>query len=110
MRLTYDLTLEQTQKLIMTPELRLAIELLQFNTLELQEYIAKELEENPILEITSTIEEYEDLEKYTKDEIDWKEYFEHYDDYSYKQEVDRNVEEFNFESYISYEPTLRNFY
>ncbi|NLV88277.1 MAG: RNA polymerase factor sigma-54 [Tissierellia bacterium] len=109
MRLTYDLTLEQTQKLIMTPELRLAIELLQFNTLELQEYIAKELEENPILEITSTIEEYEDLEKYTKDEIDWKEYFEHYDDYSYKQEVDRNVEEFNFESYISYEPTLREF-
>lgn len=109
MRLTYDLTLEQTQKLIMTPELRLAIELLQFNTLELQEYIAKELEENPILEITSTIEEYLDLEKYTKDEIDWKEYFEHYDDYSYKQEVDRNVEEFNFESYISYEPTLREF-
>lgn len=47
MRLSYDLTLEQTQKLIMTPELRQAIELLQFNSLELKEYIAKELEENP---------------------------------------------------------------
>ena len=34
MRLSYDLTLEQTQKLIMTPELRKAIELLQFNCLE----------------------------------------------------------------------------
>ncbi|NLK43395.1 MAG: RNA polymerase factor sigma-54 [Tissierellia bacterium] len=109
MRLTYDLTLEQTQKLVMTPELRLAIELLQFNTLELKEYIAKELEENPILEITSTIEEYEDIEKYTNNEVDWKEYFEHYDDYSYKHEIDRNIEEYNFESFISYEPTLREF-
>ena len=37
MRLSYDLTLQQSQKLIMTPELRQAIELLQFNSLELTE-------------------------------------------------------------------------
>lgn len=109
MRLTYDLTLEQTQKLIMTPELRQAIELLQLNTLELKEYIARELEENPILEITGVTEDYENIEKYANNEIDWKEYFESFDDYSYRQEIDKNIEEYNFESYISYEPTLREF-
>lgn len=109
MRLTYDLTLEQTQKLVMTPELRQAIELLQFNTLELKEYIAKELEENPILEVTGTVEEFENIEKFTSNEIDWKEYFERFDDYSYKHEIDRNVEEYNYESFVSYEPTLREF-
>lgn len=109
MRLTYDLTLEQTQKLIMTPELRQAIELLQLNTLELKEYIARELEENPILEITGVTEDYENIEKYANNEIDWKEYFESFDDYSYRQEIDKNIEEYNFEFYISYEPTLREF-
>lgn len=93
----------------MTPELRQAIELLQLNTLELKEYIARELEENPILEITGVTEDYENIEKYANNEIDWKEYFESFDDYSYRQEIDKNIEEYNFESYISYEPTLREF-
>lgn len=108
MRLSYDLTLEQSQKLIMTPELRQAIELLQFNSLELKEYIAKELEENPMLESLSTIEEFENIEKYTEDnEIDWKEYLEKYDDISYRGQVDRNIKEYNYETFVSYEPTLK---
>ena len=35
MKLGYDLALEQVQKLVMTPELRQAIQLLQFNCQEL---------------------------------------------------------------------------
>lgn len=50
MRLTNDIFLEQQQKLVMTPELRLAIAILQMSTLELEEYTQKELEENPLLE------------------------------------------------------------
>jgi RNA polymerase sigma-54 factor len=50
MRLTNDIFLEQQQKLIMTPELRLAIAILQMSTLELDEYTQNELEENPLLE------------------------------------------------------------
>lgn len=108
MRLSYDLTLEQSQKLIMTPELRQAIELLQFNSLELKEYIAKELEENPMLESLGTIEEFDNIEKYTEDnEIDWKEYLEKYDDISYRGQVDRNIKEYNYETFVSYEPTLK---
>jgi len=50
MRLTNDIFLEQQQKLVMTPELRLAIAILQMSTLELEEYTQRELEENPLLE------------------------------------------------------------
>lgn len=54
MRLTNDIFLEQQQKLVMTPELRLAIAILQMSTLELEEYTQRELEENPLLEIKET--------------------------------------------------------
>lgn len=50
MKLTHDIFLEQQQRLLMTPELRQAIAMLQMSTLELGEYIQKELEENPFLE------------------------------------------------------------
>ena len=107
MKLGYDLTLEQSQKLIMTPELRQAIELLQFNSLELKDYISNELEENPMLEPSSPVEEFEDLDKYTKEkEIDWKEYLEKYDDISYRPQIDKNVEEYNYEAFTSTVITL----
>jgi len=49
--MTYNLNLEQTQKLIMTPELKQAIEILQYNSLELEQFIQEELINNPVLEI-----------------------------------------------------------
>ena len=108
MRLSYDLTLEQSQKLIMTPELRQAIELLQFNSLELKEYIANEMEENPMLESLGSSEEFDNFYKYTNDnDIDWKEYFEKYDDISYRPQIDKNIKEYNYEAFVSYEPTLK---
>ena len=110
MRLSYDLTLEQSQKLIMTPELRQAIELLQFNSLELTEYITNELEQNPMLEREKSAEEHEDLDKYTKEkEIDWKEYVEKYNDNSYRPQINKNIKEVNYEAFISYEPSLKEF-
>lgn len=44
------LSLRQSQRLVMTPLLQQAIQLLQLSTLELQEVIQKELLENPLLE------------------------------------------------------------
>ena len=44
------LSLRQTQRLVMTPMLQQAIQLLQLSTVELQELLQKELEENPLLE------------------------------------------------------------
>ena len=54
MRLGYELTIEQTQKLSMTPELIQAIQILQLNQQELEEYVENELLENPVLEIERT--------------------------------------------------------
>ena len=51
MQMNFNLTLSQTQKLVMTPELRQAINILQLSTIELTQYIEKELLENPLLDI-----------------------------------------------------------
>jgi RNA polymerase sigma-54 factor len=44
------LSLRQTQRLVMTPMLQQAIQLLQLSAIELQELLQKELQENPLLE------------------------------------------------------------
>jgi RNA polymerase sigma-54 factor len=48
------LSLRQSQRVVMTPLLQQAIQLLQLSTLELQEVVQKELLENPLLEETPT--------------------------------------------------------
>ncbi|MCR4398690.1 MAG: RNA polymerase sigma-54 factor, partial [Firmicutes bacterium] len=50
MKMSYSLNLQQTQKLIMTPELRQAIAILQMGALDLNEYIEDEMTTNPLLE------------------------------------------------------------
>ncbi len=44
------LDLRQSQSLVMTPQLRQAIKLLQFSNLEVSAFVAEELEHNPLLE------------------------------------------------------------
>ncbi|OTA41274.1 MAG: hypothetical protein A6D92_08220, partial [Symbiobacterium thermophilum] len=51
MRLGFELRMQQTQRLVMTPELRQAITVLQKPVAELSELIAGELLENPCLEV-----------------------------------------------------------
>ncbi len=62
MKLDFQLKLEQTQKLIITPELKLAITLLQYSALELVDYIQEELLNNPVLEIRDPEDEAKDNE------------------------------------------------
>jgi len=114
MRISYNLKLEQSQKLIMTPELQQAISLLQFSALELQAYVQNELLNNPVLEI----EEGEDGEKRSdelvgnegleKDPIDWVEYLrdegsEPLPSFRLRQ----NEDELGFDYFLSEEPTLQ---
>jgi len=113
LKLSYDLTLEQSQKLIMTPELRQAIQMLQYTSLELNNYIKQEMEVNPLLEWEKPVEEVQvvpDEEiKAEESVIDWKEYLEQYDDISYKAEVDKNTKDYSFENYTSYGETLKDY-
>lgn len=46
-----DISLKQTQKLAMTTELRQSIEILQYNQFELIEFLMKESEENPTIDV-----------------------------------------------------------
>src|SRR5690554_2489648 len=99
MKLGFNILLEQSQKLIMTPELRQAIQLLQYNSLELNEYLKNEIQENPLLEMESPNSQIEEIRELSVEkEVDWKELAERYDDYSYKAPVDKNQEEYNYES------------
>jgi RNA polymerase sigma-54 factor len=51
LQIGYGLIQEQRMKLVMTPELRQAIQLLQLSAADLEQYIHEQLEENPVLEI-----------------------------------------------------------
>lgn len=107
MRLTHDVFLEQQQKLVMTPELRQAIAILQMSTLELNDYIQQELEENPFLEVKEADDSFEqerqneDLDKAKIEE--WLEYFNDRD-IGYSQH-DRE-EQKTFENFLTKRPTL----
>ena len=80
--------LKLSQQLVMTHQLQQAIKLLQLSRLELQEVIAQEINENPVLEEDSGLEEREQAEvtPETPDEIqdfDWEEYMESHSMSSY---------------------------
>ncbi len=127
MRLGYDLTIEQTQKLTMTPELIQAIQILQYNSQELDDFVSKEMMENPILEMDNTVpndSRVSDkdsevsksdeimLKEAEKDDIDLREKVveAEYDDISYRQWEHRasNDEEVSFDQYTSREDTLQD--
>ncbi len=121
MKMGFELNLSQTQKLIMTPELRQAIQILQYNNVELMEFIDKQLEVNPFLDSadnknqeSNSETEREQDNNYEKsdsnDEIDWKEITEKYDDLSYKA-YERNSDsddKQSFESYTSKKMSLKD--
>ena len=52
MQLNQRINIKHSQSIVMTPQLRQAIKLLQFSNLELSNYIEEEIEKNPFLENT----------------------------------------------------------
>ncbi|MDD4753371.1 MAG: RNA polymerase factor sigma-54 [Desulfitobacteriaceae bacterium] len=69
------LILEQTQKLIMTPELKQAITVLTLPSLELSNYIQHQLEENPVLELPDGMDNVADMSGGEDTTINLKELF-----------------------------------
>ena len=112
MRLSYNLNLQQTQKLVMTPELKQAIEILQYNSMELNNFIQQELMSNPVLERQQVKGDSDNTsnkeEKNQKDIIDMKKLFSEYDRSKYKSRVNNyeEKEEHSYENYLSTETTL----
>lgn len=125
MKLSYGLTIEQTQKLTMTPELIQAIRILQFNTQELDNFVQGELMENPVLELEKADEgepPKDDIENFSSDSDDSKQEAEEpdfelrekvaedFDDISYSQwQYTKDREEYSFENFVSKDETLEDY-
>ncbi len=130
MKLSYDLSIEQVQKLKMTPELIQGIQILQFNTQELEHYVQDQILANPVLEMESVDksdssdiefnndEKLEDRFSENQDNLqefsglsyeDWSDYIKEkgYDDISYRQgENKKEDNNYNYEQYTHSDITL----
>jgi RNA polymerase sigma-54 factor len=119
--------LKLAQQLIMTPQLQMAIKLLQLSRLELLETIRQELEENPTLEeevqeiaakeppAESSEAESDDLpstkevtiEEKVRDDIDWDNYINEYNSAGRIHFESERRDSPNFESFIAHKESLR---
>lgn len=117
MQMGYGLNVEQSQKLIMTPELRQAITVLQLSSLDLSMYIEQQLQENPLLELREDEAEKEDPaaeekpveteEDKREHDMDWEEYFHDSSDRGIaRQEKQQEQKEYSYENFLSQAPTL----
>jgi len=117
MQLNYNLTLSQTQRLLMTPELRQAITILQLSSLELCNYIEQELLNNPLLDKEEegypAFPENEinfDEARADEDTIEWEEYLQEYFDWDMLRfPKERKEEERSFENFVSATQTLQEY-
>lgn len=115
MRVGYGLNVEQVQKLIMTPELRQAITILQLSALELVDYIEQEVLENPLLEVKeeeveageAAGEKVEDGAEPESFDIDWQEYFSDRSDLGYIKQPREEYSEYSYENYLTRSPSLQ---
>lgn len=113
MRLSYGMKLEQTQKLIMTPELRQAIMVLQLSSMDLAQYIENALLENPLLEVSEDEVEDKPPSDQKKDDFaqEWCDYL------SECGQIDRSFdrawaeqeekEQYNIEHFVPQVPSLQ---
>ncbi len=120
MRTGFGLTMEQVQKLVMTPELRQAITVLQLSALELQQYVQNELQENPFLEYqeedagdggeTAVSSEFGDrIQNSEQLDIDWKEYFGNRSDLGIVQQSREEYPEYSYENFLTQGPSLQEY-
>ena len=96
MNLNQNLQLTQTQKLVVTTELKQSLSILNMNVMELEQEIKKEAEENPVIEIEKP------------NEIDWEKYIKNMDNsYNYDNSYYNNEnEDYNLENMIRHYDSL----
>lgn len=124
MRMGYGLRLEQTQKLIMTPELRQAITILQLSALELSSFVEEQLMENPLLEVVEENAASENAENNKETEagnaeernepentwdMDWEEYFQRQEERISREYEPDSSDKSRFEPFVTMAPTLQEY-
>ncbi len=107
MKMNFNLGLEQTQKLVMTPELKQAIEILQYPSVELNKFIQEEMLNNPVLKSENQSDNYMDYvdtkdsknlnDKNNFDKLDWNYMTDDYPKGTYiPHNSDDDVDYYNF--------------
>ena len=111
MRLGYEQILQQTQKLVMTPELIQSIQILQYTSQELREYVEQELLENPMIEPSSEFEFANEKAMPMYEEVANRMMKDSYYEKSFKvwENAPDDDSDFSFEKYVSKEITLYDF-
>lgn len=66
LQMGFGLIQEQRMKMVMTPELRQAIQILQYSATDLQKYIEEQMEENPVLSLSEPDKEQTELERWAE--------------------------------------------
>jgi RNA polymerase sigma-54 factor len=97
-----------SQKLLITPQMKQSLNLLQMPITDLLQELNKEIQDNPILE---EVEPAEIIEEKIKDEfleaiknVDWDDFYGHYDDISF---IPKDDEDIDFEKFTSRQETLQ---
>ncbi|MBN4062662.1 MAG: RNA polymerase sigma-54 factor [Alkaliphilus sp.] len=113
MQMGHTQQLIQTQKLIMTPQLKQSIKILQLNSIDLRQLIMSEFLKNPILEIEEHIsDELNEHRENDVNQVDWKEYWKDYYKspvYSARIQSTNNENDYNYENIVSTTITLQDF-
>ncbi|HDK7166936.1 TPA: RNA polymerase factor sigma-54 [Clostridium botulinum] len=104
--MNFGLSLTQEQKLIMTQQMQLSIKLLQMSTYELQQYVEKEVQENPVLDSQNIHKEDKDIE-----DINYKKLIKHLEGNGneYGSYSNYNKEETSPFNFISNEKSLKEY-
>ncbi|AYD41217.1 RNA polymerase factor sigma-54 [Clostridium fermenticellae] len=107
MNLDFSLNLTQEQKLVMTQQMQLSIKLLQMSSFELEQYIEKEVQENPVLDAKDAY----DNVKSKNDDIDYKQLIKYleFDNYSHHNYTRNNEEEVSPFIFISEKKSLKEY-
>lgn len=102
MKLKHQLDIRNSQNIIMTPQLKQAINILQLPSLELEKYIDEQLLENPVLELEEevTYEEENHLDN-------WEDYSEE-NGFNYHKEMEDDKKDPVYEKHINRTPTLQD--
>lgn len=101
MKIDLDAGLKQSQKLIITPQLRQGLEVLQLPVIELNKYIREQVEINPLLELENDIDSAMEellLDYAEEPPADWTEYFEDEDYLDYADAPQRDDDRFYYEN------------
>lgn len=96
MKINFGLELNQSQKLVLTKQLKQSLDILNMSTHDLEEVISKEREENPVIEVDKN------------DKIDWEKYIDNMNNRTYNtaSSVNYDNEDYNIENMIKYNINL----